>query len=309
MAFYMIAAHELHGSPIGFRILTAEYNKTTITGGKAMDADLESVTKALMNGTEIINIALDSTGKIVGSNGALTRYPVIHGGRLAGYAPLIVLMEQSNGGYIVSDYKGLVVRMDKQEAVRYAQTEGIANGKLVNPFDDTAQAFISSISGEYPKEKVIDEGANAKKIQIKLDMINGRDFKVTDYNQLYMLNLEIEEFKVPSGVTRIHSKGFADMYKLKRIHFPAGIIEIGRLAISNCKSLEELCLPEGLEVLGTATIHNCPKLKRIILPNSFKYMEKDAIMKCPKLTQIEKGKGTMCLEKNHWPHGVRVVTR
>lgn len=130
----------------GIRILNVDNRQV-------MDVPTHSIKEAIINGKATIeNIGL-SEGKLVGTNGSIDRLPKIQNGNLIGKSPLIILNQLSDGGYIVSDYKGTIIKMTKDNVIDYAKVHGISNGKLCNRENI---GFISA--AEYAKVHGIDNG-------------------------------------------------------------------------------------------------------------------------------------------------------
>jgi len=85
-------------------------------------------------------------------NGAENRYPVIdpNTGELIGKNRLIIYGAYEDG-FGVIDYAGRRDEWSKDQAVAYAQINGVANGKVVSK--NGGQPYLAAISSEYPEIK------------------------------------------------------------------------------------------------------------------------------------------------------------
>lgn len=101
----------------------------------------------MMGGMTIENLGL-SEHKIVGTNGAVSRLAQVDMDGIKGKSPLIVVNQLGDKGYTVSDYKGYIIKMSTENALKYAKENGIANGKIVTK---DGKSFISAINGTYDK--------------------------------------------------------------------------------------------------------------------------------------------------------------
>lgn len=296
MRMLMIAIHYgRNGSIRGFRLFNLNTNEW-------IDTTYESVYESIKKGIEITNVEIDSAGNLSGTNGSFDRYPKIdYTGKLSGKSPLIIIMKLLDGGFTVTNYMGEVVNISEAEAINYASTEGIANGKIT-------KNIISSIFGEYDQEKAIDKEKQATKLKMKLDLVGEDKFTITQDNAIKCNDYDIEECIIPKGVTSIATRAFYNCGKLKVIKLPDSIREIGIGAFINCESLTDINIPEGIEYINNRTFLNCTSLTSIILPNSMKKIEHDAFKGCSKLRKVSTGPSTI-IEYGAIPRGVKIVKR
>ena len=140
MRFIAIAIIENTGIPKQIRILNIDTGKYTDV--KALSL-CES--KELKEGS-IANLKFEDGQGIVGSNGSLDRLPKIVNGQLVGRSPVIILDQLDEEGYRVCDFKGEVKNVRVKDLINYANTNGIANGKVVTK---AGKQFISSINGHH----------------------------------------------------------------------------------------------------------------------------------------------------------------
>lgn len=146
MAIFVIAVIKERGKDIGYRVLED-------TSGDMKEVSAANMYALLERGqVKLANVGLID-GKLTGTNGSLSRYPVINrNGKLMGTAsPLIVLNAIGDKGFRVCDYKGSIAKYVTANVVEYSKrkTGGIANGKVVSK---NGVEFISSIEGSYRVE-------------------------------------------------------------------------------------------------------------------------------------------------------------
>lgn len=156
MSYLMIATVYNEGKLVGYRILNTETKET-------VDAQCSSVIKALKgNGNAIENIALKYDDEIVGTNGAINRYTKcdLYNNVLAGTnSAMVIINKFSDGGFTACNYIGQIVELSDDDALRFAKTVGIANGKVTN---NNNKDFISAINGNY---KTVESSREIKFIQ------------------------------------------------------------------------------------------------------------------------------------------------
>lgn len=126
---------------VGFKLLDLDAKSTMV-------ASYDSVLKVVAANPSAVRGLEVKGGKLVGSNGALSRYPNTTSAKKQ---PLIVLDEIYDAGYRVCDINGNIVSLVAKEVIHYAKTFGIANGKVVERANGTE--YISPISGKYSELK------------------------------------------------------------------------------------------------------------------------------------------------------------
>ncbi len=297
MKLFMIGAISLTKNNIeGYRLLDFET-------GQVKDLAEKDLFNAMRAGLKVENLSTTDS-EIVGVNGAISRYPLIINGIPYKKSPLIILKEMNNGDYMVSDFKGEVVRMRPEAVIRYSETEGIANGKIVVR-DGTK--FISSITGEYDKEPPIDIEKNAEKIQLKWNLLDVNDYKFNDNNELIILNKELDHVKLPSGVSKLAEYSFSGMGDLTDVILPKNIEYIGRGCFEGCKQLVNINIPNGVKVIPRYCFADCSSLTEIELPESVLKVESKAFLKCRKLKRLKIRNPQTSIEFGAMPSGCRKV--
>lgn len=81
---------------------------------------------------------------------------------------------------------------------------------------------------------------------------------------------EIEEVKLPDGLTEIPSATFFYCEGLKKVNIPQSVTEIGTMAFAGCSNLKSIEIPEGVTTLGDLAFRSCTNLKSVNIPASMK---------------------------------------
>ena len=74
---------------------------------------------------------------------------------------------------------------------------------------------------------------------------------------------DIKSVQIPSSVTVIGNKAFANCTYLEQIEIPSGVTQIGNDAFNGCKKISTLTIPEKISVLGENAFANCSSLKTV----------------------------------------------
>lgn len=300
MNIVMIAVHKNGNKIVGFRLLDTDEGKIQDVPSNNVKAVLES------NKVTIENLKIDCD-RVVGSNGALQRYPSIVNGQLYGKSPLIILFELVNNCYRVTNYMGEIVDIEEQEAIRYANTEGIANGKIVS--NDNGEYHISSINGTYKQDKLVQDKKYGKVLVAKMKMLGNSTYTLDENYLATLKNKEAEEVVFGKGVLGIAENGCGSARKLKRVVLPETLETLGKGAFAGCNSLEEIVIPEGVKVIPSRCFAGCSNLKRVTFPNSLRVLDHKAFFGCRKLEFISCGPVKLDIAYNALPSGVKRVRR
>jgi len=278
VSLIVIATHDNEGEVVAFRLLDDE-------DFKYKDVSYDAVYSALKNKEiDIMNAEL-SGNKIVGTNGSLQRYAVLDGGRLVGKSPLIILYSLGNGGYKVTTYLGEVVDISEEEAINYADTEGIANGKIVT--GEKGKRFISSILGTYKTDFLTLDKKSGASMVSRLRAFGIYDIEYDNNFKGKAVNKNAVELTFHRGALGVADRGCSGLKKLKKVILYDTIETLGIEAFSGCIELEDINIPEGVEEIPERCFYNCTSLKSIKLPNSLKRIKSAAFTGCRGLKTIE----------------------
>lgn len=308
MALYMVALHKVGKEITGVRLVEFDYDSKNINS--VTDIPYKNVIDTLIQGRATIENAVVNDGKLVGVNGQISRYGVIQNGIVIGQCPLVILMECDRKVYLVSNPLGQLKYMTENEVIKYAMSEGIANGKIVTT---ETGSYISSIEGEYPKDKLIKQKGSGKMLKAKMKIAGVKEYSLNEYNLAYWnpdVPIKSEEITLGSGCLGIAPGGFARS-PYKKIVLPPTVETIGPRAFEDMKGLEELVIPEGVELIPTRMCRNCKELKKISIPNSIKNIDDYAFMGCNKLKDVETGPSGRAIHvrKNVFPRGTNIRVR
>ena len=248
---------------VGFRLLDIDTKQTK-------NVPLESIKIAMLSGKATIeNLKIENT-TIIGSNGSIDRLPKVINGQLIGKSPLIILNQLDDIGYTVSDFKGTISKVNTEDTINYAKTNGISNGKLVNKGN---KRFMSSITGEYdqsePKKKSIRQEIKEYKAKSAMLGLQVLKFKIIDGEaSLDKLPKDLLRCIIPNLVSKIYSRTFCECKKLKEVLMANGVTEIEREAFSGCNSLQNINISNRVTEIGEKAFYGCSSLQTINIPNS-----------------------------------------
>ena len=265
---------------VGFRLLDIDTKQIK-------DVQINDIRSVLSIGTIQIDNLKIKDGTIAGSNGSTDRLPKIINGQLIGKSPLIVLNQIGNTGYTVSDYKGTICSVKVKDAIDYAKTHGISNGKVVTK-DRTE--FISAIDGSYEVKEQAEHYNNSKE---KRDIANAKlgivniPYRVIEHGGMKLMRTDIEEITIYEPVKFIPAKTFVGCNKLKHVILSNGLMLIGKWAFHGCSELLDINIPEGLEIIESNAFERCKSLIRITLPTDLgDKLEEDMFKYCTSLSEI-----------------------
>ncbi len=98
---------------------------------------------------------------------------------------------------------------------------------------------------------------------------------------------EIQEVKIPAGVSSVGFKAFQSCKSLKRVQLPEGLTKIDNYAFGDCSVLEEINLPDSLTYIGYRAFEDCTKWRIIQLPNTLNRIGGEVFYGCnPILLQL-----------------------
>jgi hypothetical protein len=269
MYLVLIAIHKggKHNKDIlGFRILDSD-------SGEVQDIPYNNVVNAIKTKNVTVDGIDISTGEPKGSNGSFDRYTQLVDGITIGKCPVVIIKEYPDKIYDVANHLGAIAHMDMESIIKFSETEGIANGRIVETENNK---YISSISGEYQKDRSFKDRASGEKLKLKMNMIGLDSVKLSDRNYLVGLNKETEHIAIGKGCLGIEPYGLKDFTKLKEITLPSTCTDLGIGAFLNCVELENIEIPEGVAVIPKQCFAGCKKLTKIVLPNSIRKVEAGA---------------------------------
>lgn len=103
-------------------------------------------------------------------------------------------------------------------------------------------------------------------------------------------NTALEVITIPAGVTSIGESAFSGCTNLKQIIFEGTVTYIGTRAFENCISLERIELPDGLTAISGSIFWGCTGLKEVILSDSVTQIHNYAFNNCRSLENVDLAK-------------------
>lgn len=302
MGFILVAVHKDYRPDemiIGFRILDTNSKQF-------MDASIDSVYNQLLNGTVVDGLEVVD-GKIKGNNGNLERYTTIVNGQCFGSCPIVITKEYPNGVYEVVNYLGQVTKMTSQNIIRYASSEGLANGKVVTKENNQ---FISRIHGEFEKDAIFKDMEAGRITKQKMRVMNISIYELDDNNLAVCKNIddETDELSLGRGCLGIRPNGFSGS-RLKTLILPKTCTNLGVRCCANMKNLTKIVIPEGVTKIPSFMFEGCESLEEIDLPNSIVEIGSNAFKGCSKLRLVRTGPRKPMIAYGAIPARVKLMPR
>lgn len=282
MGFILLAVHKDYRPNeiiVGFRIFDT-------VAKEYMDANIESVYNQLQNGVVVDGLEIKD-GELKGNNGNLDRYTTIVNGQNFGGCPIIITKEYPNNVYEVVNYLGQVTKMSMLNIIRYAQSEGLANAKIVNTEN---KQYISRIHGEFEKDKIFKDMIAGNTTKMKMRVMDIKAYKLDDDNLAVCEDnsIEVDELMLGRGCLGIRPNGLNGC-KAKVLVLPKTCTNLGVRCCGNMKNLTKIVIPEGVTKIPAFMFENCINLEEVDLPNSVIEIGSNAFKGCTKLKIIRTG--------------------
>lgn len=96
----------------------------------------------------------------------------------------------------------------------------------------------------------------------------------------------VQNFKVPEGVTSIKEYAFQDCDDLVSVTLPSSVTSIGPSAFGGCDNLQSIEIPEGVTTIGERAFFGCRDLSLVTLPSSLTSIGEEAFRACQSLKSI-----------------------
>ncbi|EDR25704.1 hypothetical protein, conserved [Entamoeba dispar SAW760] len=113
-----------------------------------------------------------------------------------------------------------------------------------------------------------------------LEIINGKNICKKDIN----------EFIIPSSITKLGYKCFYGCESLKSINIPSSIIKIGDCCFRYCSSLKSINIPSSISKIGNYCFNYCTSLKSINIPSSITSFGYGCFYECGCEEELKKNK-------------------
>lgn len=232
----------------------------------------------------IQNLGLNNTGEyVVGLNGSLDNYvKIIDGIGVVGPSTVVIVKKYLNGDFEVVNGVGQSERMSEESLIKYAETEGLANGSVCT--SKNGKKFIRSIQGEFELEKEKDVQKLRQNVERKVSMLGGGKFSLNEHGHFMYKDKTAKKVKVPEGIEVLGKGCFFDCKELTEVILPSTLKEIKGFAFERCTSLKELKLPYGFQKLSDNEFADS-YIEKIYLPMSI-VDTGVSLMKAPKLKTV-----------------------
>ena len=130
-----------------------------------------------------------------------------------------------------------------------------------------------------------------------INMYNIEEFKipdgVTSISKEAFSNCEsLKTVIIPDSVTSIEDYAFFECANLESVSFPNTVTSIGNFAFSGCSSLTSVSIPNSVKSIGISAFQECTSIASIIIPDSVKTIGDYAFLKCTGLKSVTIGHGT-----------------
>ncbi|EDR26073.1 hypothetical protein EDI_109220 [Entamoeba dispar SAW760] len=114
------------------------------------------------------------------------------------------------------------------------------------------------------------------KIPENLQIINGKNIEKKDIN----------EFIIPSSITKLDDWCFCECSSLTSINIPSSITSIGNGCFYECTSLTSINIPSSITSFGDWCFNTCSSLTSINIPSSIKEIGNCCFYECSSLKSI-----------------------
>ncbi|EDR27975.1 hypothetical protein, conserved [Entamoeba dispar SAW760] len=113
-------------------------------------------------------------------------------------------------------------------------------------------------------------------ISYNLQIINGKNIFKKDIN----------EFIIPSSITKLGYRCFSKCSTLKSINIPSSITKLGDECFSECTSLTSINIPSSISEIGDWCFYECYSLTTINIPSSISEIGTCCFYECSSLKSI-----------------------
>ncbi len=104
---------------------------------------------------------------------------------------------------------------------------------------------------------------------------------------IYYANKNLKgTYTMPSTVTTIGDKAFADCTKLTDVEFSNKVSSIAYASFSGCSALKRLKLPSKVKIIKQEAFRGCSAMKSVSIPVSLKTIEKETFNGCTNLKNV-----------------------
>lgn len=94
------------------------------------------------------------------------------------------------------------------------------------------------------------------------------------------------EYTIPTGVTSIAPRTFAECKTLTKVVIPDGVTTIGQSAFNYCLNLQNITIPNSVTSIGDSAFRSCESLTEITIPQSITKIERYTFNNCKNLMKV-----------------------
>lgn len=100
---------------------------------------------------------------------------------------------------------------------------------------------------------------------------------------------DIERVEIPSSVTVIGKRAFADCYSLSEIDFSEGLLSIGEDTFRCCTYVTEINIPDSVTFMGDGAFSGCSCINSVDTGDGLTVISDNAFAQCYALSRIKLG--------------------
>ena len=282
---------------VGYRLLRLpdkeSDTKWTVEISDVSEYQLQAVMKNKQ--LSVINATIKN-GAVHGINGQMSRYAKIDANtkQLISKSPLIIIKQIKGDnetiGYMVSDYKGQIVKASLSDTINYARINGIANGKVVQ---SNGKATISAIYGDYSVLNVEKTENKVKPVKAEENSFEFKKLTIDEFKEqmdkaglVYKLNGgelsciddRVRTLVIPEGITCVGNlkqttdAGGGKVSNIETIHIPKSVWSFNYNWSVGLNNLKKIIIDPEMEVLALDEFRECGLDKIHKLPDNLEIL-------------------------------------
>lgn len=137
----------------------------------------------------------------------------------------------------------------------------------------------------YEDSEKLDEYEVGELTELLLNIDIHPEDVLTDIPYAFLYGSKIKEFTIPSHITAIGDRAFAECENLDKIIIPDNVKEMGMYAFAHCTNLSEVGIGKGLASIPEYAFKQCA-VKSIVIPDNISEIVKYAFESCSELENV-----------------------
>lgn len=259
---------------------------------------------ALDNLTEVTEITIPSTIKVIGQSDKTDGYPSAWNSveNFRNCPKLVEFKVASDNPSFRTSGAGILYSKDMESLYRVPQAVSLSNGEL-NLSSRTVYITTGSLSGNSTAESITipaetysisdQAGFHEMKKLAKIVVANGnKNYSICEgaliskyYIYAYPVARTIQNVEITEPVTEVHQYAFANTKHLKTLSLPSTITLIDHYAFKN-SSVTKVSMPQTVSSIGREAFSKS-QLTSVTIPKAYKYDGADNVFAyCKQLTSI-----------------------